>query len=256
MPPAYPERIVAFIDILGFSALVKRIGEDPAIHKKLQDALNRIKAAKGAPDISTSPEKLAVSVFSDSIVISAAEENYHSVVWAAIHLQCDLLAMGVLVRGGISSGKTVHSDEMLYGEGMIKAYELESKTAIYPRVVIDPKLLARIPDSYRSTFFNVDADGLSFIDPFSMGINSYDADELLTDGYDPHEESLKLLSERISVELGTLTDVGQIAKWQWLKGQHAFASAEFEKLRTPRFWYRWREARKAKGNVSARGDDV
>lgn len=45
-------------------------------------------------------------------------------------------------RGGITSGSMYYDEDLhlVFGSGLIKAYELESKKAIYPRIVIDENL--------------------------------------------------------------------------------------------------------------------
>jgi hypothetical protein len=173
----------------------------------------------------------------------------HGVIWSSIHLQCGLLALGILIRGGISRGRAVHADDILYGEGMINAYNLESKAAIYPRIVIDPKLVLEIESGYRAAFLAQDVDGLWFIDPFSMGIVSGNVDALLEDGHDPHEVSLKSLGKKIDHELSQLSDVGQLAKWNWLKSRYTIAVLEFAKLGKPRFWHILEEAEKLKKSI-------
>ena len=247
MEPVYVERIVAFIDILGFRNLVQQIGADPMLHRKLQGALSRIKHCKlSSVADNTAQSDLEVSVFSDSVVISGTMDNFHGVCWTVIHLQCDLLAFGVLARGGISKGRTVHRDDILYGEGILAAYDLESKAAVYPRIVIDPKLVDDITPRYRSTFLDKDQDGLWFINPFTIGIRPGGADALLEDGYDPHEVSLRSLGEIINKELLRLRDAGQLAKWGWLQKQHSAAIAEYRRLGTPRFWHLMAEVENAK----------
>lgn len=51
---------------------------------------------------------------------------------------------GILFRGGITYGKVVHTDKMLFGPAMNKAYSLESKTAVYPRIIIDNDVIKQI----------------------------------------------------------------------------------------------------------------
>lgn len=238
MQPIYAERIVAFIDILGFSVLVRQIGEEPSLHVKLHHALTQIKQYKhNSLRGNTAQSELEVSVFSDSIVISGAFENINGIIWSVIHLQCQLLVLGILIRGGISSGRTFHADDILYGEGMLDAYFLESKAAIYPRIVLAPHLVNKMEPVYRAVFLSQDIDGLWFINPFSMGLLSGDVEALLEDGYDPHEESLKSLGSTIDHELSQLSDVSHLAKWQWLKSQHDKAVMEITRLGKPRYWH-------------------
>ena len=132
---------------------------------------------------------------------------------------------------------------------MIYAYNLESKAAIYPRIVIDPKLVSEIEPGYRAAFLAQDVDGLWFIDPFSMGIVSGNADALLEDGYDPHEVSLKSLGNKIEMELSHLSDAGHLAKWNWLKSRYTIAVLEFGKFGKPRFWHILEKTEKVKKSI-------
>jgi len=66
----YPVRVVAFIDILGFSHLIGGIGEDPALHAKVKHALtwfNFMRESSLRPF--TAQSTLEFAVFSDSVVI-------------------------------------------------------------------------------------------------------------------------------------------------------------------------------------------
>lgn len=88
--------------------------------------------------------RLVATQFSDSFVISAPADNPGA---------CDLLlraiqivhfqfffSIGMLMRGGIALGDVVHErGGALFGPAMIEAYELESKHAIYSRVVVSKK---------------------------------------------------------------------------------------------------------------------
>ena len=245
--PEYIERIVAFVDILGFGALVGRLDAEPLLHARLHRALSRIRDFKlSSLEPQTAQSDLEVSVFSDSIVISGASVNLHGVVFSAIHLQSDLLEIGVLMRGGIARGRTVHADDILYGEGMLEAHALESQAAIYPRIILAPKLVEQLEPGYRAMFFERDGDGLWFVNPFSIGLTPADADELAADGFSPFEESLNKLGKVIDTELARLSNVGQLAKWQWLKRQHSNALREFASLGEPRFWHAWKQMERTK----------
>lgn len=135
----YEERVVAFIDILGFSSLVKneREGIDKIV--KVIENMQRIAKESGSED---EPEygfyyDRQVSVFSDSIVISYKNEGpaEYYLVQELMFLQVVLLYNNILVRGGVSIGNLYHKDSVVVGPALIKAYEIESKVAIYPRIV-------------------------------------------------------------------------------------------------------------------------
>ncbi len=238
--PDYSDRIVAFVDILGFEALVRRLDSEPELHNKLHQALASIGSYKQSSlSENTAQSALEVSVFSDSIVVSGTPNDARSVIWSVLHLQCSLLALAIPSRGGIARGHTVHTDEILYGVGFLNAYHLEQSAAVYPRVVIDPNLVGELDAGFRAMFLKQDADALWFVDPFAMGILPGNSAALLEDGYDPHEESLKQLGQRIDQEIERLTDAGHLAKWNWLKRQHSMAVVEFTKFGKPRFWHIW-----------------
>jgi hypothetical protein len=226
----YPERAVAFMDILGFAQLIGRIGSEPALHRKVKHALTwfeRMRVSSLKPN--TAQTALEVAVFSDSVVISAEVHELHSILWSILHLQAEFLGIGVLLRGGIAKGRLIHSGNLIYGEGMLRAYELESTVAVYPRVIVEDKLVTDLADTYRSTFLRQDSDSMWFLDPFSIGIGGVDAEALLEDGYDPHEEALKKLGSEIERQIATTTQMAHRVKWTWLKRQHELAMEQFRR---------------------------
>lgn len=68
----YEDRVVAFIDILGFREIINRTINNPTLTEKVQRVLVRISDVKKDNDHGTLSQKelgKEVSVFSDSIVI-------------------------------------------------------------------------------------------------------------------------------------------------------------------------------------------
>ena len=56
--------------------------------------------------------------------------------------QVFLVIEGVLIRGGMFIGEMLVADEgIVFGPGLVKAYDLESKYAVYLRIVIDRDLI-------------------------------------------------------------------------------------------------------------------
>lgn len=235
---AYEERIVAFLDILGFRALVAKLPSDSSLHQQLHGALTEIKSMKsfaGASD--TAQKDLEASVFSDSIVISGTPDQLFTVIWTCVGLQSRLLAFGVLTRGGIARGRTHHKEDLLYGEGMIKAYDLESKAAVYPRVLIDPALVTELSEIHRLMLLHPDVDGLWHTDPFSFGVLPGGTHDLLEDGWDPHLVFYETFAKRVDQEIATAKDAGIAAKWGWMKSKVEEALAFHQKHGAPRMWH-------------------
>jgi hypothetical protein len=234
----YHDRVVAFVDILGFESLVGRLAEDPKLHEKILTALREIKNYKQiAGNKAFAQKNIEVSVFSDSIAISARREHLFDVLWSCLGLQSRMLVLGVLTRGGVSNGLTVHEDDILYGAGIIKAYRIESRSAIYPRIVIDPQMVGDIPEGAKHMLLTQDNDGMWFIDPFADGLLPPGSEALLEDGWDPNHVALVELGKDIEAELATLNDANHIMKWQWLENYRRVALAYLEAHGKPRIFH-------------------
>jgi hypothetical protein len=145
----YSKRFVAFIDILGFTDIIRRTAlPEPGI------TIDEIVAALDIPspaekgkliigsvgDISNSDHK--ITQFSDSLIIST---NYSDA--GLLHLidhiekiAFSFLKMGFLCRGGIASGLLFHEENVVFGPAMIEAYQLESSEAICPRIVLSKEV--------------------------------------------------------------------------------------------------------------------
>ncbi len=137
------KRYVAYIDILGFSKYVKDNVLSP---EKPLELLNQfiITAKKFS-----FKEFLMISAFSDNIVISLPADDdklfyteYSKFLMYINHVQLFITTnIGVLpIRGGITCGDFYHN-EILFGEAMIEAYNLEHLHAFFPRIVVNPKFL-------------------------------------------------------------------------------------------------------------------
>lgn len=140
---SYEDRVVAFIDVLGFSAMVEKTAtEEDKLHF-LTSALDGLHNKIWEWEADGVCSSFAFTQFSDSIVISALAESADSFGMLMQLLQgaMDLVDVyGILLRGGITRGKLIHDDTLLVGPAMVEAYHLESKQAIYPRIIIGDEL--------------------------------------------------------------------------------------------------------------------
>ena len=148
----YEQRIVCFIDILGFSNRIKHTAKETTEAAQLLDdtcdALDLLNTYQQIMWYKTDIENIKVTQFSDSIVITFPwKENDDSLyrgLKAIRYIQTTMLKLyGVLLRGGIVLGNIIHTDKLLLGPAMVSAYELESKCAVSPRIVVDPKVAFR-----------------------------------------------------------------------------------------------------------------
>ncbi len=139
----YEQRIVAFVDILGFKNMVCNSTDSRLEQQKILDAMKLIYRVKELNDSGFDGGLrrygIQVTTFSDSAVISyplSHDGGLFYVLMDLIHLQIDLLAIGIFVRGGITVGLAHHDEYNVFGPAMVEAYELESKSAVYPRIIL------------------------------------------------------------------------------------------------------------------------
>lgn len=133
----YEEKIVALIDILGFKNLVNDESkcEDIGAILKLPYFIRQDDIAK-----MLKIKSVMMTSISDSLVFSIRLKERGAMnkitKLLSVFMQTLLSQHSLLLRGGIAVGKLYHDSEVVYGPGLVKAYELESKIAIYPRIVM------------------------------------------------------------------------------------------------------------------------
>lgn len=136
----YEKRFVFFIDVLGFSKKVE-ISTSPEEIKNIIDCLKQdfIRENKR--------HNLAYQItqVSDCIVISFEKSTRCKLLPMLLfinYMQTNaLIKHGLLFRGAGTYGDLVHNDEYLFGTAYQEAYKLESKYAIYPRIIIKKSTL-------------------------------------------------------------------------------------------------------------------
>lgn len=159
--------IVAFIDLLGFSAMVSHDCEKPNGEQKYISKLFDIH--KRTKEISLGLPGMSLTQFSDSVVLSIpySAENFNSICKIISDFQYELLMSGILCRGGISYGKHFSTEDFLFSNGLIDAFHIESKLAKNPRVVISKSLIELVfgsGNNIESQIIIQEDDGLFFLD--------------------------------------------------------------------------------------------
>ena len=73
----------------------------------------------------------------------------------------------MIIRGGITIGEFYADERIIFGEGLIKAYELESYYAKNPRIIIDPNCFKEVASKLENDKALLkDIDGLYYINYF------------------------------------------------------------------------------------------
>lgn len=162
----YENKIVAFIDVLGFSEIVYSKSIEP-----IQSFFNYI-ISEFNEDLKSF--QFGYLLISDTIVIHlpTSKINFENLVIIVAKLQMKLITRGVVVRGAISFGDLFvdQSKNIIVGVGLINAYILE-KEAHFPRVVVDRKL---IPLFYKNSVEMLDDNhGRIIIDAPNSYIRDY-----------------------------------------------------------------------------------
>jgi hypothetical protein len=234
IPAPVEDRFVAFIDILGFQDLVRRMIDERewVLFETIKASLESILKDENRiydPDFQIPGSRTRqMTSFSDCVVISDLRDEFFGVLLAARSLYIRLLFGGILCRGAIARGLTYHAGRVVFGEGPILAYKLESQAAVYPRIIVTDEvnqtLAARDAHSRLNIKFSSmlaqDNDGLWFIDPFAYPLTW----AAYRDNENPEEviqRALGSVRERIVDGLTRAQNqkplkVWQIAKHKWL----------------------------------------
>tara|TARA_A100000172_G_scaffold79247_1_gene65912 strand:- start:2 stop:862 length:861 start_codon:yes stop_codon:yes gene_type:complete len=236
----YENRVVAFIDILGFKSLLDETTEkDGSDNEKNIDAL--ISAYKTIKDVweagegfdsLSKPTSRKVSIFSDSIVVSF-EVGEKSQVFSTLldikHLIMRLVYRKILCRGAVAIGKFIHTDDFLFGPALVEAYTLESKAAMYPRIILDRDIIeaasikkpsrhtADDEERYVESLLEQDSDGMYYIDYFFKARTELDDPE-----YD-FPEYIEILGEIIRKGLMGSSHHGKAdlrIKYSWMRERY------------------------------------
>ncbi len=173
LPPQKLEQsryIVAHLDFLGASEKMKSVEEKDSFLQQIYKIYHGIKKAMEAAPSYGRPI-LDIRIFSDNILFAHKvqfsktlfEEWQYVSRWTSM-LQAFALQHELLIRGAITIGDFYIDDVFVYGEALAKAYEMESKRAMYPRIIVDHNFFkntlftGEIRTVKENTFFK-DTDG-------------------------------------------------------------------------------------------------
>lgn len=198
----YEQRIVAYLDILGFKSLldetVDKDGND--IESKIDSVVSAYQAIRDVWDLDNSSglaeykkaDSKQVSIFSDCIVVSFKVEDPSQVFYTLLEIKYViilLLTRKILCRGAVAIGKFIHTENYLFGPALVEAYTLESKAALYPRVILDNSVIeagtkysalhhsAKKEKEYLQSLLEQDSDGMYYIDYFFKAQDELDDPE-------------------------------------------------------------------------------
>lgn len=213
-PIEYEERITAFVDILGFRDFLNKSSTTP---DSIFELLSRQKSvATSNMNIASKGTDFRIQSFSDNIVISVknTSDAFSELVCYLVNLFEDSLDSGLFIRGGIEVADLYQNEEknVVFGPGLVKAYELETRHADFPRIILSKKIVSNISkwrsDSSATAFHSSESDFNSFCKyyirqakdgPFFINV----IHDIISEGSD---ENILSLKNRVEGSLMATTD--------------------------------------------------
>jgi hypothetical protein len=220
--PELCQSITAFVDILGFKELVKNAKKENNsqelfmdFHRVLSTWFNRQEGIRSiiykTPLIGGQKDNFKIRIFTDCVLIgcpirekkrsSFAKgcDELYDVLRLLYMFQMEMTNNGYFVRGAITVDELYMDDTVIYGNGVIEAYEAESKKAKYPRIILTKSVEERLTEidkgfadenypNYITEFLYKDFDGIIFINYLkSIEIGEYP----FVDELEKHKEMIE-----------------------------------------------------------------
>lgn len=212
MAMKFENRIVIFIDILGFRTFVEEAAKNPTSDAavRLDKALDIIQnlASKKSDEISLLQHAdPSIQIFSDSVILSIAplSSQLQNLCLELSRLFVRLMIQGVWIRGGISFGKFSTLRKKPCGPAVNSAYDIESKVARFPRLALSASMVAfcrdNNPSILESAYVQRDEDGVFAISPLNLAVANpeefgFDIREHATTIRDKLDEALEKIVDR------------------------------------------------------------
>lgn len=212
-PESYSERYVAFLDVLGFSQLVRDADTNVqkrnlirSIIRTLRETFNEVPSSTG----------FRYTQFSDCIVLSAdrSEDGLIAVSTGCVGLVGGLMAEGILLRGGIAVGNLLHTKDALFGTGLLLAYSSDASGSP-PRI--------SICENTRKDAKAYELEGFIRRDPMDLSYMLHTLWEYETFRDDPQSDPVvasegRAVVRHISVNAHDMSLPSSVrTKWRWLR---------------------------------------
>jgi hypothetical protein len=182
----YEISLISYLDVLGMKDLLEQAGRDAnnvaEVLERFRDFSKPVEDQKElwrSTFVNFSDLGLRIHPVHSDANVKYRIGGFFQEVMDLGFIQVNLINRGSLVRGGLALGFICHSGGLVFGPGLAEAYELESKVAKYPRIVVDDFVMEALKQapvlraegntfneemSYLKNVLRRDADGVWFID--------------------------------------------------------------------------------------------
>lgn len=221
------KHLVAFIDLLGFRSIITKKGD--LRQEQILLLLTTLHESRGDAELTTKPIdqrtieiviRPAISAFSDNIIFSFTEAGLMHVgsgpavsylADQAASIFTEAMQLGCLIRGGVSFGPLHHAGGVVFGPALVEAYELESRFAQRPRIVISQTATARIKEH---PYLHIDDDGFTCLDYMHARFDQIGREEGIPGRRKWISETRKDYKEHIA-ELEQSENLAGLQNWRW-----------------------------------------
>jgi len=235
--------VVAFVDILGYKELTRKAhkdGKSPELLIRLHQTL--LKAYHQLDECDEDGEKYfqldiprfnkdtyKIATFTDNIVIGYpirkdAEMELWSIFSKLACFQLEMANEGFFIRGAITIGDVYMDELTVFGEGLIDAYDGETKNAVNPRIILtqsaQDKVIKNVEKHVRDLYR--DADGRFFLNYLSsITIGDYN---------DQFIELLEMHKTKVEKKLRKHRNHPWFTKYIWSANYHNFFCDQYSEF--------------------------
>jgi hypothetical protein len=229
MAHGYEDRLVAYLDILGWEDASNRLAPE-----KLVEALDLIHDEPRSfneaerqkliefgkrPGVAINQGYLQIraAAFSDNIAISEPK-SFGTSIFSIRRICLRLLQLGFLTRGAVSVGQLYHEDNMIFGPALNRAHAIEVREAVFPRIVVDNPVVALLKDipGFEHEVIQDHRDGKHVVNlyrPALLKAPAYIWQQIL-DEYYKFSSTLDIIGDNVTRLAG---DTRKLEKWQYME---------------------------------------
>jgi nitroreductase len=227
--PRYRDSLISYFDVLGFRGAIESWSP-----QRIETVLTQLLWLSSHDARLRRATSRGLSTFSDHVVRTTAlgdlsDKDLSDTIEFELSqiqlIQANLAAKGIFLRGGVTRGLIYIDDELVFGPGLVRAYELENNVAKHPRVVVDENVVAGIAANARVEGDSVGRPYLHLLVQDDEGV--WSTNYLLVG--DDLRERLNFTKLHANILRKALTEPSEpkvIAKYRWLARLHNKVVAE------------------------------